>query len=361
MQGPINLAEFEALARSVLPKATFEYIAGGSADEVTAGENRRAFDEIDLYPRVLAGVERRDLSVALFGDKSAIPVLVAPMGFHKLAHPDGELATVRGAADAGVIPVVSTMSNVTLEEIRAAAPGPMWFQLYVYKDRGITRSLVQRAEAAGYSAIQVTADLPVLGRREADVRNRFGLPADLRVANLEGAGLSTLAATADDSGVAAYTTRLLDASLTWKDVEWLKSITRLPLLVKGVVRADDAVRAVEAGADGVVVSNHGGRQLDTAPATIRALPAVADAVGDRCVVLMDGGIRRGTDVVKAMALGAKAVMVGRPVLWGLAVGGRSGVRQVLELLRSELDNTLALCGCTRAENIPRDLVRQRGC
>jgi 4-hydroxymandelate oxidase len=251
------------------------------------------------------------------------------------------------------------MANVTLEEIRAAAPGPMWFQLYVYKDRGITRSLVQRAEAAGYSVIQVTVDLPVLGRREADVRNRFGLPAELRIANLEGR-LGVLGPIAGDSGIAAYTTQLLDPSLTWKDVEWLKSITKRPLLVKGLVRSDDARLAVESGADGVVVSNHGGRQLDTAPTAIRALPDVVEAIGDRSVVLVDGGIRRGTDVIKALALGAKAVQVGRPILWGLAAGGQNGVAQVLDILRYEFDTALALCGCACAEKVPRDLVRWRG-
>jgi 4-hydroxymandelate oxidase len=356
---PINLAEFEQRARALLPKPQFDFFNGGAADEVTLRENRRAFDDIDLRYRVLAGVEHRDLSVTLLGKRTSMPVLIAPTGFHKLAHADGEVATARGAADAGVIMVVSTMANVALEEVRAAAKGPMWFQLYVYRDRGITKSLVQRAEAAGYDAIQVTVDLPVLGRREADVRNGFGLPGDLRIANLDGAGLGVLGAVAGDSGVAAYTTRMLDPSLTWKDVEWLKGLTRLPLLVKGLVRGDDAVRAIEAGADGVVVSNHGGRQLDTSPATIRALPEVAEAVAGRGLVLLDGGVRRGTDVVKALALGANAVMLGRPPLWGLAVGGSEGVRQVLEIIRYEFDAALALCGCNSAANIPRDLVHVR--
>jgi 4-hydroxymandelate oxidase len=276
-----------------------------------------------------------------------------------MAHPDGEIATTRAAAAAGVIHVVSTMANITLEEIRASAPGPLWFQLYVYKDRGVTRSLVQRAEAAGYAVLQVTVDLPVLGRREADVRNGFGLPGNLRVANLDGTGLGVLDAVAGDSGVAAYTTRLLDPSLTWKDIEWLRSITNLPVLVKGIVHADDAHIAVESGAEGVVVSNHGGRQLDTAPATIRALPAVADAIGGRAAIILDGGVRRGTDVIKALALGANAVQIGRPILWGLAVGGEAGVARVLELLRSEFDAAMALCGCASVDRVTRDLVRTR--
>ena len=356
---PVNLFDFEELARAALPKSAFDFFAGGSADEVTLRENRRAFDEIDLRYRVLAGVANRDLSVTLFGQKTSLPVLVAPTGFQKLAHPDGEIAMARAAAACDVILVASTMANVTLEEIRTAATGPMWFQLYVYKDRGITRELAQRAEAAAYDCIQVTVDLPVLGRREADVRNGFGLPSGMRIANLESAGLGELGAVEGDSGVAAYTTRLLDPSLTWKDVEWLKSVTRLPLLVKGVIRGDDAARAVEAGADGVVVSNHGGRQLDTSPATIRALPEVVEALAGRGVVILDGGIRRGTDVVKALALGADAVQIGRPPLWGLAVDGQAGVERVLEILRYEFDAAMALCGCASAANVPKDLIRFR--
>jgi 4-hydroxymandelate oxidase len=355
----VNLTDFEAAAREALPKPAFDFFAGGAADEITLRENRRGFDDLDLYFRVLTGVETRDLSVTLFGHRMAIPVLIAPMGFHKMAHPDGEIATTRAAAAAAVVHVVSTMANITLEEIRASAPGPLWFQLYVYKDRGITRSLVERAEAAGYGVLQITVDLPVLGRREADVRNGFGLPGGLRVANLDGTGLNVLDSVAGASGVAAYTTRLLDPSLTWKDVEWLRSITKLPVIVKGVVRADDARIAVEAGAAGVVVSNHGGRQLDTAPATIRALPEVADAIGGRAVILLDGGVRRGTDVIKALALGANAVQIGRPILWGLAIGGQAGVAQVLEILRYEFDAAMALCGCASVDRVPRDLVRHR--
>src|SRR5262245_58424361 len=356
----VNLSDFEQRAREVLPKPHFDFFTGGAADEVTLRENRRAFDDIDLRFRVLAGVGERDLSVNLLGKRTSMPVLIAPTGFHKMAHPDGELATARAAAESDVILVVSPMANVMLEEIRAATPrAPMWFQLYVYRDRGVTRSLVERAEAAGYDVLQVTVDLPVLGRREADVRNGFGLPPELHIANLEREGLSVLGAVEGDSGVNAYTMRMLDPSLTWKDVEWLKSLTRLPLLVKGVCRGDDALRALAAGADGVVVSNHGGRQLDTAPATIRALPEVADAVAGRGGVMMAGGVRRGTDVVKALALGAQAVMLGRPPLWGLAVAGQAGVGQVLEVLRSELDAAMALCGYRRPADVPRDLVRIR--
>ena len=342
---PVNLMDFEEQARLALPKPHFDFFAGGAADEVTLRENRRAFDDIDLHYRVLTGVGARDSSITLFGQTTSLPVLIAPTGFQKMAHPDGEIAMAKAAAACGVILVASTMANVRLEEIRAAQ-GPMWFQLYVYRDRGITRALAERAAAAGYGVIQVTVDLPVLGRREADVPTASACRKACIIANLEASGLGELGAVAGDSGVAAYTTRLLDPALTWKDIEWLNSVTRLPLLVKGVIRGDDALRAIEAGATGVVVSNHGGRQLDTAPATIRALPEVAEALAGRGVVILDGGVRRGTDIVKALALGAHAVQIGRPPLWGLAVGGQAGVERVLEVLRYEFDAALR-CAAVR--------------
>jgi 4-hydroxymandelate oxidase len=292
----------------------------------------------------------------LFGREFPSPILVAPMAFQKLAHPDGELATARACATAGAVFVASTVATVGLEEIAAATPAPKWFQLYVFKDRGVTRSLVERAEAAGYGALQVTADVPVMGRREADVRNCFSLPEGLIVKNLEAAGHGCLTSDGVESGPALYTRYLFDPDLSWRDVEWLRSITKLPVLVKGILRGDDADRAISHGAAGVVVSNHGGRQLDTVVPTIRALPEVVDAVAGRGVVLVDGGVRRGIDVVKALALGASAVQVGRPVIWGLAVGGESGADRVLTLLRDELDNAMALCGCPTIDHITRDLI-----
>jgi 4-hydroxymandelate oxidase len=356
LSSAVNLQDFEKLARQRLPGEALGFIASGAADEITLHENRRAYDEIFLRYRVLRGVEKRDLTTTLFGKKVSFPVLIAPTGFHKLIHADGEIGMARAAAEVGALMVVSTMANTPLEEVRAAVAGPMWFQLYVYKDRGVTRSLLERAEAAGYDAIQVTVDLPVLGRREAQIRDRFGLPSHLRLANLEGAGFGELSSVFGDSGIAAYTTRMLDSSLTWKDIEWFKSICKLPMLVKGIVRADDACIAVESGADGIVVSNHGGRQLDTSVSTIRALPEVVDAVGDRALVMVDGGIQRGTDVIKALALGAKAVQIGRPTLWGLAVGGQAGVERVLELLKLEFDLAMALSGCASVAEVKRDLI-----
>jgi 4-hydroxymandelate oxidase len=251
---------------------------------------------------------------------------------------------------------VSTLSNTSVEDIAAAATGPLWFQLYVYKDREATRDLVARVEAAGARAIALTVDAPVLGTRERDVRNRFTLPAGLNVKNLAARGQGTVAGDAAGSGLHSYVASFIDPAISWRDVEWLRGMTKVPLLLKGIVRADDARRAVDAGVSGVIVSNHGGRQLDTAPATIDALPRVADAVAGRAEVYVDGGIRRGTDVVKALARGARAVMVGRPVIWGLALDGERGVSRALEILRGELDTALALCGCPAVADVTADLL-----
>jgi 4-hydroxymandelate oxidase len=273
-----------------------------------------------------------------------------------MAHAEGELATARATGDAGTIMLVSTLSNTSIEDIAAAATGPLWFQLYIYKDRAATRDLVTRVEKAGARALVLTVDAPVLGPRERDVRNRFTLPDDLSVKNLLGAGQGTVASGPTGSGLHTYVSTFIDPAISWRDVEWLRGLTKLPIILKGVVRADDARRAVEAGVQGVIVSNHGGRQLDTAPATIDALPYVADAVGGRAEVYVDGGVRRGTDVVKALARGARAVMLGRPVLWGLAVDGEPGVARVLEIIRNEFDTALALCGCPTVADITADLL-----
>jgi 4-hydroxymandelate oxidase len=353
----LNLLDLEASARERLPESSYDYYAGGAHGEVTLGENRRAYDELALRPRVMVDVGRRDLSTTVVGHRLAAPVLVAPMAFQRLAHPDGELATTRAAHAAGSVMILSTLATASLEEVRAASAGPLWFQLYVYKDRGATRALVERAERAGCAALVLTVDAPLLGRRERDVRSRFTLPPGLAIGNVVPGGPSTLPPPASaDSGLAAYFAGLLDAGLTWRDVEWLRSVTRLPVLVKGVLRGDDAVRAVEHGAAAVVVSNHGGRQLDTAVATIRALPEVVDAVAGRAEVLVDGGVRRGTDVLKALALGARAVLLGRPVLWGLASGGEAGVASALAMLRDELDLAMALCGCPTVGSVTGDLI-----
>ena len=356
----VNLSDFEPLARERLTDMAYAYYASGANDEITLHENRAAYDRIALHYHVLRNVSQRDLATTVLGQPVSMPILIAPMAFQGMAHPNGEVATTRAAAAAGTIMVLSTLSNASLEEVVAATTAPPWFQLDVYRDRGATLDLIHRVEAAGYRALVLTVDASVLGRREADVRNRFHLPPGLTAKTLIPAGMESLPAAAGDSGLSAYFASLLDPSLSWADLEWLRSTTSLPILLKGIVRADDAARAIDSGAAGVIVSNHGGRQLDTAPATIEVLPEVVAAVEGRAEVLIDGGIRRGTDVVKALALGARAVLLGRPVLWGLAVGGEAGVARVLALLRAELDTAMALCGCGSLADIGPDLLRGPG-
>ena len=352
----LNLRELQALAREKLSPLAYDYYASGAHDERTLGENVAAWERIALHYRVLVDVSTRDASTTVLGTRVSLPVLVAPTAFHGLACADAELATVRAAGRSGTVMILSSLSNTRVEHVCAASGGPVWFQLYVYRDRGATAALVARAEAAGARALVLTVDAPLLGRRERDVRNRFHLPAGLRVENMSAAGHGDVDMQGAESGLAAYVATKLDPALSWKDVEWLRSITKLPLLVKGVVRADDAVRAVQAGASGIVVSNHGGRQLDGSPATATVLGPIADAVNGRIEVLVDGGIRRGTAVLRALALGARAVLVGRPILWGLAVAGEDGAHGVLEALRAELDQARALAGCAQVTDVTRDLL-----
>lgn len=342
----LSLRDLEDEARRRLDPAAYGYFAGGAGDEITVMANELGFSRIGLVPRVLRGGGRRELQVALLGSRASLPVIVAPTAFHRLAHPDGERATARAAAAAGTIMIVSMASTVAVGEIAAAAPdAELWFQLYVQPDRGFTEAIVRRAEAAGCRALVVSVDSPVLGRRERDLRNGFhDLPDGLRCENL-----------LDGDG----TVRSIEfsAELSWEDVDWLRAITDLPIVLKGIMHPRDARLAVRHGAAAIVVSNHGGRQLDTVPPAIDLLPAVADAVDGDVPVLVDGGVRRGTDIVKALALGAVAVGIGRPVVWGLAADGEAGVRRVLELLRAELDDAFALCGCAAPSDLERDMVR----
>ena len=351
----LNLTEIELAARERLAPLAYEYYVGGANDEVTIRENRAAFERLSLRYRVLVDVSRRSTSTTVLGTRVDFPVLVAPTAFQRLACDEGEMATARAAAASGTVMILSTASTCTIEEVGAVG-GNLWFQLYVYADRGMTKALVERAEASGMRAIVLTVDAPMLGRRERDLRNRFHLPDGVRLANVPSSGSVPMPTGHGESGLANHFASGIDAALTWKDVDWLRSITKLPVLIKGIVRGDDAVRAVDHGAAGVIVSNHGGRQLDTAIASVRALPEVAEAVAGRAEVLLDGGVRRGTDVIKALALGARAVLLGRPVVWGLAAAGESGARRVLELLRAEVDLAMALCGCPSVGDISRDLV-----
>lgn len=352
---PISITDYESLAKEKLSQMAYDYYSSGASDEITLRENCDAYKRIFLKYRVLIDVSKRDLSTEVLGQKISMPVMIAPTAFHQMAHPEGEVAVAKAACAADTIMILSTLSNSDMEDVVKASSKPVWFQLYVYKDREVTRDLVKRAEGAGCKAIVLTVDAPLLGTRERDVRNRFNLPKGLTVKNLTAASKEKLPEITD-SGLSAYVQKFLDPSLSWKDIEWLKSITKLPLIIKGIACKEDAILAAENDADGIVVSNHGGRQLDTCRATIDVLPEVAETVQGKIEILIDGGIRRGTDILKAVALGAKAVLVGRPVIWGLAVDGENGVKSVLELLRNEFDLSMALCGCDSVKKITKDLI-----
>ncbi len=357
---PINLLEYEARAQQRLARPAFDYYQSGAHDELTLRDNRAAYERWRLAYRVLVDVSTRDLSARVLDTPIAMPILVSPTAFQRMAHPDGELATARAAGSMGTIMMLSSLSTTAVEDVVEAASGPVWFQLYVYRDREATAGLVRRVEAAGCAALVLTVDAPVLGRRERDVRNRFALPPELSVQNMLPAGYGDVPPQQAESGLASYFADLIDPSLCWDDLRWLRELTTLPIILKGVVRPDDAVRAAEAGVAAVVISNHGGRQLDGSIATLDALPGIARALDQHghggAELLLDGGIRRGTDVVKALALGAHAVCVGRPVLWGLASEGQAGVEHVLGLLRDELDLAMALCGAPKVGALTRDLL-----
>jgi isopentenyl diphosphate isomerase/L-lactate dehydrogenase-like FMN-dependent dehydrogenase len=335
MSGPIvTVDDYERIAREKLPTDVYDYYAGGAGAEWTLRENRTAFDRWVVRPRVLLGVADRDTSTEVLGVPVSFPVLIAPWAFQGLADPEGEVATARAAATEGTIMVLSSTSWHRIDDVARATDGPKWFQLYVHTDRGFSRDALRRAYEAGFSAVMFTADVPFLGKRERDWRNELALPVEGRGQELD-----------------------FDPGISWDDLKWIREVAPVPILVKGILTAEDARLAVDYGAAGIVVSNHGGRQLDGSPAALDALVEVMDAVGGQLEVLMDGGVRRGTDVLKAMALGAAAVMVGRPAVWGLAAGGERGVAGVLKILRQEFDLAMALSGCRSVGDIGPGLVR----
>ena len=334
MDGPIvSIDDYERIARTTLPPEIYDYYAGGAGREWTIRANVEAFDRWVLRPRVLVGVAERDTSTEVLGSRVSLPVLVAPWAFQSQAHPDGEVATARGAARAGTIMVLSATASHRLDDVAKASDAPKWFQLYVFRDRGFSKEALVRAYELGFAAVVFTVDVPVLGNRDRDRRNALDMP-------IEGPGQELD----------------FDPAISWDDLAWIREAAPVPLLVKGILTADDARLAMDTGADGVVVSNHGGRQLDGAIPALDALVEVREAVAEEAAVLMDGGIRRGTDVLKALALGADAVMVGRPAVWGLAAAGANGVANVLEILRDEFDLAMALAGCRSVREIGRDLV-----
>jgi 4-hydroxymandelate oxidase len=351
----LNIADYAKAARGALARDVCDYYEGGALDEITLRENTAGWEKLKLYYRVLAGVGPREMSTRVLGQPISMPIAVAPTAFHKLACAEGEIAAAKAAKAAGTLFILSSLSNTAMESVFAEAASPCWFQLYIYKDREITRALMQRAEAAGAEAIVLTVDAPGLGTRERDSRNKFSLPDGLAVENLAPAGKENVPKV-EGSGLAAYVRDNFKSDLSFDDLDWLCGCTKLPVVVKGVCRGDDARRIAEHGAKAIVVSNHGGRQLDTAPATCEVLPHVIDRAGDRCEIYVDGGIRRGSDVLKAIALGARAVLIGRPILWGLCVAGEQGALNVLEILRRELDEAMLLCGCTKLSHIARSLL-----
>ena len=344
MNRPINLHDYKEAAQELLEPGVWDYFAGGAEDEVTLRANRAAWEKWWLRPRMLVDVSAVDTSATVLGQPVRMPILVAPTAGHGLILEDGECATARAAAEAGTIMIASTSSSRKLEDIAESCGGPMWFQLYLrWWDKA--EELLARAEQAGYRAIVLTADMPCMGRRERDVRNQF---------NVRSFPLGNY-----DPEVGEPTDGLIWDRLTWNVIGWVRERSKLPLVLKGILTAEDALLAVERGVDAIVVSNHGGRQLDCAIPAIEALPEVVDAVAGRCEVYVDGGVRRGTDVLKALALGANAGLIGRPILWGLAVGGADGARQVLEILREELERAMKLSGRPNLASIDRNLVREQ--
>ncbi|MCH7687898.1 MAG: alpha-hydroxy-acid oxidizing protein [Planctomycetes bacterium] len=351
---PVDVADFRALAEAKLPKATFDYISTGSADGLTLRENVAAFRRIKVFPPLLKGVSQPDLSTTVLKQRLSLPIMLAPVAAQSMYHPQGALAAARAAESAGTVFGVSSSAGNSVEEIARASKGPKWFQLYVPKDRAVARKLVQRVERAGYRAIIVTVDLGEW--KDADRRNRFTLPKEMLVKHLRDVGFQHVSDTMSYQELLAFNAQAWDLSLSWDFFDWLRSITKLPLLIKGVLRREDAQKAVSIGLDGIIVSNHGGRRLDRMPASIDMLPDVVEAVAGRAEVYMDGGIRRGTDVLKALALGAKAVLIGRPYAWALGADGEAGVKKVIELLRAELLNAMITTGCAKTSDVDRSLV-----
>ncbi|MFD2523097.1 alpha-hydroxy acid oxidase [Emticicia soli] len=334
----VNLFDFEQMAATRMSRMAYEYVASGAADEISLRWNRTAFDNIKLNTSVLNDVSRLDTSFTLLGRPMPHPIMIAPTAFHRLMHPEAELATAKGAGMANTTYVVSSFTTTPLNQIAQAATSPLWFQLYVRDDRSFTKDLVQQAEALGYQALCITVDTPTPGIRDRQVRAGFALPEEV---------------------IAHYSLGEIGAPknpITWRDIEWLQSFTKIPILLKGIMSTDDAAKAVQVGVSGIIVSNHGARNLDTVPATIEVLPRIASIVNKQIPILLDGGVRRGTDILKAIALGAQAVLLGKPICYGLACGGAEGVAKVIEILKDELHLAMLLTGQPRLVNLNRSLI-----
>lgn len=361
MDKPVCIQDFEKIAKNKLSKTAFDYYVSGSNEEQTLNDNCNAFKRYRFRPRVLQDVSEVNTTANILGHNISFPLCVAPTAMNKMAHPEGELAVFGAASKMNIGYTLSTWATTSIEEISEAASNtssPRWMQLYIYKDRNLTKTLVNRAEKAGFCGLFVTVDTPILGKRYQDVRNDFTLPTHLSLVNI-GVKEKTSMHESKGSALANHVRNDIDSTLTWSDISWLRGITKMPIIIKGILTGEMAKEAVKYGVDGIVVSNHGARQLDGVPATIDALKEVVEAVGDaKCEVYMDGGVRNGSDIFKAVALGAKAVFIGRPVLWGLAYQGESGVAQVLKIFKEEFESCMKLMGCRSIEEIRqgKDLV-----
>ncbi len=351
---PLNLFEFEKLAKEFLSKGEFDFIAGGATDEITVERTRKIYDSITLRPRVLTDVSKVDTSIKVLGESIRFPLLLAPSGGHGRSHPDGELATARAAGSVGIGMILSVNASYTLDEVAAVSSGPKWFQQYMFEDRGLTKSIAERAKEEGYTALCITVDTKgVQPKRERNIRNKYAINSSPNLPPLEEGFWGNI------SGDSLYGYGLSDPRADWNYLEWLVSNTTLPVVIKGIMTREDAQLSVEHGARAIIVSNHGGRHLDTTFATIEVLPEIVDVVNNQIEIYLDGGIRRGTDMLKAIALGAKAVLIGRPIFWGLAVGGENGLIRVLEILYDEFIRALIQCGCSDLDNIDLQLVGLR--
>ena len=350
MSEPVNIFEYEQLAKEKIEKGHYDFIAGGATDEITIRRTRGVFDSIMIRPRMMVDVSQRDLSTTVLGQKISLPVMLDPAGNHSAAHPDAEIASVKAAGAAGTLMILSSHASRTLEDVAASASGPLWFQQYFFKDRGLTLEMAARAEEAGYSAICMTLDAKIKPKRERNIRNGYVGPVSPNYAQLDlGSHSWKFAADAP-----AGPSDIRDTAAVWSDLDWFASSIRLPVVVKGIMAGEDGRLSAENGAKAVIVSNHGGRYLDTTPATIEVLPEVVAAVDSKAEVYLDGGIRRGTDIYKALALGARSVLIGRPLFWGLAVDGEAGASAVLEILRDELDATMGMCGRATVDSIDKE-------
>jgi L-lactate dehydrogenase (cytochrome) len=379
----VNIGDLRKIAKRRVPRAVFGYIDGGAEDERTMRANVVDFARYTFRPRMLVDVANRDISTTVLGQKLPTPLILAPTGLCGMAAPRGEVLAARAAINKGALFTLSSMSSVSMEDVMAEAPGPKWFQLYVWRDRELTRTLIERAREAGYGALVVTVDVQVIGQRERDLRTGATVPPKITLANVVDAipklpwfvefarkqpkiSFANVAGTAGElgdrvMGIGAFVANAFDPSVTWDDIDWFRSIWRGPMLIKGIMSAEDARIAVDQhGIEGIIVSNHGGRQLDSLPSAVAVLPEVVDAVGDRADVIIDGGIRRGTDIIKSIALGAKAVMAGRPYVYGLAAGGQAGCEMAIEILLKELDRNLGLLGCPNLAELDRSYLRLSG-